>query len=443
MHDKTAEVNEIVAQGSSTAALASGADVARGLESQFSSSSDEINYGTVRLQPLAYQYDISRLAKDINSARTGSSRISAMMDQKGLKCHPKKTVCIAIGTKKFQEQAKKEVDAEPIKFGDFEVKLVESEVYLGDVISAGGLEKCVEETIKRRLGKVKGAMYETKALMEDFQMQAVGGMAGAWDIWELAIIPSLLNNCGSWMGIGKNIHNTLNELQYTYLRMIYSCPPSTPLLALRTQAGMLDMEHRVWTEKVCLVARLLHTREDQENLCREVLEVQLAMGWPGLIKEVKEICCTVGLPDVTMQYICREEVLENIRYYDMKMAKTKMAPLEKCRVIRNRDCRHVQPYMFQKSLAQSRMEFLWETDMIDTRTTMKGKYEKGKYSCPHCRDGREQGVLESPAHLLITCSAYADLRGGIDPELVLEDRAAFLRKAILRRKTLEQKLKQK
>ena len=50
-----AEVGETVAQGSGGAALASGADVAQGLEGQFLGSLDEISYGWVRLQPLAYQ----------------------------------------------------------------------------------------------------------------------------------------------------------------------------------------------------------------------------------------------------------------------------------------------------------------------------------------------------------------------------------------------------
>ena len=50
----------------------------------------------------------------------------------------------------------------------------------------------------------------------------------------------------------------------------------------------------------------------------------------------------------------------------MKCAKEKRQPLEKCRGIRNRDCRFVRPYMYQKSLEQSRLEFLWESYMIET-----------------------------------------------------------------------------
>ena len=97
--------------------------------------------------------------------------------------------------------------------------------------------------------------------------------------------------------------------------------------------------------------------------------------------------------------------------------------------------------MYKKNLLESRMEFLWETSTIETRTTMKGQYEKDKYSCPHCREGREQGVLETPSHLLCDCTAYSDLREGRNPELVLEDRAVFLTRAIARRKQLEQKMR--
>ena len=114
---------------------------------------------------------------------------------------------------------------------------------------------------------------------------------------------------------------------------------------------------------------------------------------------------TVGLNDVTKRYLHREEVKEYIAYYDMKQAKSDMEPLEKCSKIRNRDIRYVQPYMYEKSLDQSRLEFLWETRMVDTRTTMKGKYKKDKYSCPHCREGREHGVQETPEHLLSDCDA--------------------------------------
>ena len=60
------EAHEVLPQGSGGAALASGCDVARGLERYFAGSLDEISYGSVRLQPLSFQDDICRLAGNLN-----------------------------------------------------------------------------------------------------------------------------------------------------------------------------------------------------------------------------------------------------------------------------------------------------------------------------------------------------------------------------------------
>ena len=100
----------------------------------------------------------------------------------------------------------------------------------------------------------------------------------------------------------------------------------------------------------------------------------------------------------------------------------------------------MQVYMKQKSLEDSRLEFLWETNMLETRCNMKGKYQKDKYQRPHCWEGCQPGgSLETSSHLLV-CTAYADLREGLQPEVSLEDRASYLRKVIYRRKLLEKQL---
>ena len=85
------------------------------------------------------------------------------------------------------------------------------------------------------------------------------------------------------------------------------------------------------------------------------------------------------------------------------------------------------------------MEVLWLTDMIDTRSTMKGKYNK-KYTCPHCQEGRDLGTIETPTHLM-SCQAYLNLREGINPDEDFKDRAGYLREVIARRKELESKLR--
>ena len=162
-----------------------------------------------------------------------------------------------------------------------------------------------------------------KSMIEDFRLQAVGGTAGAIDVWEMVICSKLLANCGSWLGIGKPAFKLLNQLKDSYLRMDYSCPPTTPIPALHALAGVWEMKHKVALEKVCLVSDTLHRRQEQ-NYARELLAEELAQGWPGITREVKAICRQMGLPDATEKYLYRKEVKEATPYHHLNIIKDEM-----------------------------------------------------------------------------------------------------------------------
>ena len=273
--------------------------------------------------------------------------------------------------------------------------------------------------------------------MKDFRLQAVGGMAGAIDVWKMGICTKLLANCNSWIGCGKPAFRQLNLLQNSYLRMVYSCPPSTPIPALRALAGLWDIEHKVALEKVCLVTTVMNNRKES-NYTRELLEEELLHSWPGITQEVRAICQEMKFPDATQQFVSRQEAKEEMNFHQLSTLKREMEGKSKCDKIYNQDLRKMQVFMQDKSLENARMEVLWLTDMIDTRSTMKGKYNK-KYTCPHCQEGRDLGTIETPLHLM-SCQAYLNLREGISPEEDFKDRAGYLRKVISRRKELELKL---
>ena len=81
----------------------------------------------------------------------------------------------------------------PLMFGQFPVKQRECDRYLGQMLHSGGLEMCAEATVQERVGRLKGATREIKGIIEEFQMQALGGMMAAFEFWEKARIPSLLS----------------------------------------------------------------------------------------------------------------------------------------------------------------------------------------------------------------------------------------------------------
>ena len=82
------EAGELCAQGSSGAALASQLDIDLGLKSHFAGSSDEPGYGQVCVRPQAFQDDILRAAPNTVSARAGATKLSSMLRERLLRCHP-------------------------------------------------------------------------------------------------------------------------------------------------------------------------------------------------------------------------------------------------------------------------------------------------------------------------------------------------------------------
>ena len=143
-----------------------------------------------------------------------------MFRERLLRCHATKTCYLLVGSKKWKNKVKEELKARPLMFGSFPLKEKDQDVYLGDVISSEGLGASVEATVNHRMTWVKGAMYEVATIIKDHHMQAMGGKQVAWEIWEKSFIPSLLANCGSWVGIRTTALKTLNSLQCLYCKLI-------------------------------------------------------------------------------------------------------------------------------------------------------------------------------------------------------------------------------
>ena len=104
------------------------------------------------------------------------------------------------GSERYNKKTNKQLEAMPLMFGDFLAKRKTSDKYLGQIIDEKGLSASVKATIQERTGKVKGAIYLTKTIIETFQMQGIGGMMAARILWEGAIVPSLLSGAGTWVG---------------------------------------------------------------------------------------------------------------------------------------------------------------------------------------------------------------------------------------------------
>ena len=249
------DVGEIIGQGSPGGALVSQLNLDMGMNEHFEGSSDEVKYGGVKIQPEIFQDDILRLAPDVASARAGNVKIDSVMKQKQLQLNDTITGYILMGDPTIANVTRRELSAVPLMCGSIKTKEKNEDKYLGDML-AESLSQSILATINDRQAKVRGAMMEAKLLVEDFRSQAIGGILSGLDLWEAAIIQTLLYNCSIWMEIGKVAEDKLEDLQLYYLRLLLAVPVSCPKVALCLHMGSLAMKYSIWIEKVILIFHL-------------------------------------------------------------------------------------------------------------------------------------------------------------------------------------------
>jgi hypothetical protein len=293
--------------------------------------------------------------------------------------------------------------------GDLEMKRKTKEKYLGDCLDERGLAASVEETILERVGRVRGAILELTTLCQDFRMEVVGGVRGAIDLWNICIIPSLLNNCGTWTEITEKSVKLCEDQQNMFVRSMMRMPGSTPIPALRALTGLMGMRHRIYQEKLLLI---LAIQESEDTLARRILEEQVAMGWPGLAMEATTICNEIGLPDINKVKLDKKEIREAIHGHHDQMMREEMKPLKKLQRLAGEDLKKPQDFM-SYTLDQARMAMRLKTGMLDIAGDMPGRY-LGREGCKACtpaaqgEEGPEQ--LETRDHLE-ACVGYSHLWG--------------------------------
>ena len=123
-----------------------------------------------------------------------------------------------------------------------------------------------------------------------------------------------------------------------------------------------DMEAKV------LLVLALRCQEDG-GLAREILEEQLAMGFPRLGQEVRQIYVELGLPDATRMEVEKKQVREAIQFNSVKEVKAEMTGMIKLKELAMCYLRQPQTYL-DWSVEESRMVFRLQTRMLD----LKGLY---------------------------------------------------------------------
>ena len=144
--------------------------------------------------------------------------------------------------------------------------------YLGDQKHTDGIAASVAKTVNDRFWRVMSAILEIKTIIEDNRVHIVGGIMSGVNIWELAVIPAMLNNSETWDEIDKDTMDKLNDLQNTVLRYLLQTPRSTPIPALSWEFGMLPIKYRINQKKMSFLKHIATLGDD--SLAKQVFNTQ-------------------------------------------------------------------------------------------------------------------------------------------------------------------------
>ena len=358
------------------------------------------------------------------------------MKQKQLRLHKDKTTYILFGSEARKQEIRKQLSVEPLVCGSLLLKEKESEKYLGEIFHTGGLGRSALETIKSRAGKIKAVSYEIKAIIEDYRAEVVGGALCGIELWQMCALPSLLSSSSTWMEITPEAIELAEQLQLDFLRLLFRVPKSCARAALRSESGVLGIKYQVIKEKLLL---LFHIRNLEDTaLAKQIYIQQLKFDWEGPVKEGRQMCLELGIPDVNSINATKQEfkvmVKEACRLMDEKDLKANILQKDKLDILKQEDCTRKQ-YIEKMTLSDTRILFQHRTRMTKTAGNYKGwgKYRNEGAMCKFCRK------FDSSSHLM-RCDEFSHLRG---PEVCLEDDGhlvQYLRQVLQLREDKEKEL---
>ena len=354
-----------------------------------------------------------RMVDSLEAAKKGNTFMEAAMKRKQLQLNITKCSLIIFQKGNKIQSVREAINKEKcLKICNEQIMVKEKDDYLGEVLHEGGLAKSVEATVAKRYGRILTNIIEISSILEDFRIDTIGGLKSGLDIFEMAILPSLLNNADLWISINEQTVNRLENLQNMMFRQLFAVPNSTPTPMLRMDLGSINMKERIHQKKLNFLHHLKSL--ESESLAAEIYEVQAKYNFPGLVSECRKLIALYALPNIIDENIAvsqqtwKKLVKKAIKEKSEEAIKLKFKSYSK---LRDKDYEsenfQLKPYITEMKLREARTFFRVRSSMIPVKMNMKSntKFAEDLWKCDDCMS------MDTQSHIL-WCPAYAPLREG-------------------------------
>ena len=109
-------------------------------------------YGAVKQHPYSFQDDVLIQVESVEDLRAVNVKMTEVMNMMQTKLNTTKSGYILMGTEEQRERVRKRLKEEPLMCGNFQMKELKEEKWLGDYLGEN-LKDCDRLTIKKREAK--------------------------------------------------------------------------------------------------------------------------------------------------------------------------------------------------------------------------------------------------------------------------------------------------
>ena len=283
-----------------------------------------------------------------------------------------------------------------LKVDGKEMKSVDRETYLGDILSSSGK---INENIEERFNKGIGKINDIMSMLNEVSFGQYY-FETALMFRESMLINSMLCNVEVLYGLTKAHIEKLEAVDKTYLRRIFQSPVSTPVESLFIESNVLPLRFVVMARRIMYYHTLL--QKPDSELAKSVFLAQqkftVKNDWVIQLKDDLEQC-QITLTEDEIKNMKKEKFKKFVKEKIRNLSNAYLLDLQQSHsksgnILITENIKH---YLISEelSLEQKRMLFLFRNQMCDVKTNYKTFY-KSNMKCRLC-DKYE----ESELHLLL------------------------------------------
>ena len=348
--------------------------------------------------------------------------MTAALDEMSLQAHEDKTVQIVVGHKRYIKDMKEELERNPTYMQGFKVNMVESEKYLGMIVTSSGVKGMIDRNIEEKRKKSMPISQESRKLIRDPKLIRIGGLKSACVMLQAKLIPTILYGCQAWLYINKGQIEKLEKIFKNAITKSLSLPKSTNYEVLLNEIGYIHIEQWLDYMKLSIFGNIFQEKK-AGRLYQVLREELLEEVKGGVVEEVGKLCDKYSLPNVLLFKIRQEDMSCAVREYSkMRICLMTVILPSVLMIIHTLKFVH-EHYEFDVMSARAIMCF--NTGNLVFKDTCPYQFRTRDQGSKGCLE-KACGGLDSYSHVRYECEFY-DLKY-VDNREPVKDNANFILK---------------